>query len=179
MHACAQGVESLAEAAHAGRPALERALSKCLSPKRAREAAAAAANVPRIRVEAVVRPQDAELASVTGGIGPSDVCEVHVTLASSSGSLPRGGKKMDSSWWLVLGDASGELHAVRRTFIGRRVRVKLLFEAPPSPGDAAITLYLISDALRGVDQQRTLPFTVVDPGDGGESVEEEEEEGDE
>ena len=70
-------------------------------------------------------------------------------------------KPKDLGWWLVLGAPDGELLALKRvTVAGTKQRSELSFAAPLQVGDVTLSLWLVADAIRGLDKQIQVPLTV-------------------
>ncbi|XP_068228501.1 activating signal cointegrator 1 complex subunit 3-like isoform X2 [Palaemon carinicauda] len=68
---------------------------------------------------------------------------------------PKFPKAKDEAWFLVLGDfESGDLIALKRVppIYGRATHT-LMFTTPAEPGNAVLTLYVMSDSYLGLDQQ--------------------------
>jgi len=96
---------------------------------------------------------------------------------------PRFPKARSEGWFLLAGVGS-ELAALRR--VPGRGRAALTLLAPAVPGNATVTVYLMSDGLMGLDQQYAVPLRVVECPEGlrgsygeeewGEEVPEEQEE---
>ena len=71
-------------------------------------------------------------------------------------------KPKNLGWWLVLGVPDGELLALKRIAIsGTKIQTKLSFAAPLELGEVNLILWLVSDAIRGLDQQHTIPLIVI------------------
>ena len=68
---------------------------------------------------------------------------------------PRFPKAKDEGWWIILGEVdTGELLALKRVgFIKNKTTVSLAISPPESLARKIYTLYLISDAYLGLDQQ--------------------------
>ena len=81
---------------------------------------------------------------------------------------PRFPKPKDEGWILVVGDTEArEVLALKRVsplrggVKGTRAQLALLM--PPNTGRVVYTLYLLSDAYLGLDQQYDLCFDVLPP----------------
>ncbi|XP_065169439.1 U5 small nuclear ribonucleoprotein 200 kDa helicase [Atheta coriaria] len=62
-------------------------------------------------------------------------------------------QKREEGWWVVIGDAiTNSLLSIKRLTLQQKARVKLDFVAP-SPGHHGYTLYFMSDAYLGCDQE--------------------------
>ncbi|XP_076308174.1 U5 small nuclear ribonucleoprotein l(3)72Ab isoform X1 [Tachypleus tridentatus] len=62
-------------------------------------------------------------------------------------------QKREEGWWVVIGDPrSNSLISIKRLTLQQKARVKLDFVAP-SPGGVTYTLYFMSDAYMGCDQE--------------------------
>ena len=71
-------------------------------------------------------------------------------------------KPKDLGWWLVLGAPDGELLALKRIAVsGTKIKTELSFAAPLELGEVNLTLWLVSDAIRGLDQQHTIPLIII------------------
>ena len=56
----------------------------------------------------------------------------------------------------------GELLALKRIAIsGTKIKTELSFAAPLELGEVNLILWLVSDAIRGLDQQHTIPLIVI------------------
>lgn len=78
--------------------------------------------------------------------------------------FPRG---KDEGWFLILGNIEArELIALKRVFSlrGGRNTQSLTFTVPSKPGRLILTLYVMSDAYLGLDQQYDLMLEVKSPG---------------
>ena len=86
-----------------------------------------------------------------------------VQRADSKAHAPLFPKAKDEGWWLVLGDMdSGELLALKRVGLVRSTStVALSFYAPETLGRRIYTVYLMSDAYLGMDQQYDVPVEVI------------------
>jgi hypothetical protein len=102
--------------------------------------------------------------------------EVRLSVTLTAGAAPGGraagaavtpfyAKKKDWGWWLVAGDlATGELLAVKRASAGppgRPQTTDLYLPPPPAAGRQAFSLFLVSDTMRGIDQQHAVELTVA------------------
>ncbi len=77
---------------------------------------------------------------------------------------PRFPKPKDEGWFLVLGCVEdNELLALKRSAVhGRSAHHQLTFFTPEKPGRVVYTLYVMSDAYRGLDQQYDICLDVVE-----------------
>ena len=67
-------------------------------------------------------------------------------------------QKREEGWWVVIGDPkSNSLLSIKRLTLQQKAKVKLDFVAP-APGQHSYTLYFMSDAYLGCDQE--YPFTI-------------------
>jgi len=74
--------------------------------------------------------------------------------------------KREEGWWVVIGDPkSNSLLSIKRLTLQQKAKVKLDFIAP-SPGEHPYTLYFMSDAYMGCDQE--YKFTINIRGGGRE-----------
>ncbi|CAG9864245.1 unnamed protein product [Phyllotreta striolata] len=71
-------------------------------------------------------------------------------------------QKREEGWWVVIGEPkSNSLLSIKRLTLQQRARVKLDFVAP-SPGHHNYTLYFMSDAYLGCDQEYKFSIEVGD-----------------
>ncbi|KAK9891555.1 hypothetical protein WA026_015516 [Henosepilachna vigintioctopunctata] len=71
-------------------------------------------------------------------------------------------QKREEGWWVVIGDPkSNSLLSIKRLTLQQKARVKLDFVAP-SPGNHNYTLYFMSDAYLGCDQEYKFSIDVGD-----------------
>lgn len=71
-------------------------------------------------------------------------------------------QKREEGWWVVIGDPKGNsLLSIKRLTLQQKAKVKLDFVAP-SPGTHEYTLYYMSDAYLGCDQEYTFKINVGD-----------------
>ncbi|KAF7288035.1 hypothetical protein GWI33_000089 [Rhynchophorus ferrugineus] len=71
-------------------------------------------------------------------------------------------QKREEGWWVVIGDPkTNSLLSIKRLTLQQRARVKLDFVAP-SPGHHSYTLYFMSDAYLGCDQEYKFSIDVGD-----------------
>jgi len=75
---------------------------------------------------------------------------------------PKFHKPKEYGWWLVLGASDGELLALKRITSPAAGPTRLSFAAPEDPGHAELTLWLVSDCIRGLDQRTTVPLEVLE-----------------
>ncbi|XP_054164003.1 U5 small nuclear ribonucleoprotein 200 kDa helicase-like [Oppia nitens] len=69
--------------------------------------------------------------------------------------------KREEGWWLVVGDSqANSLISIKRLSLQQKSKVKLDFTAP-APGDYTYTLYFMSDAYMGCDQEYKFTIRVV------------------
>merc|ERR1712146_224120 len=95
--------------------------------------------------------------------------EMSVTLTRlNKGSIkvhaPRFPKEIEEGWWLVLGledDEGTELLALKRVRFSSKTTTKLTFAALDDPAEVTLTLYLISDAYLGLDQEYSIQHSFV------------------
>ncbi|XP_073981817.1 U5 small nuclear ribonucleoprotein l(3)72Ab [Rhodnius prolixus] len=73
--------------------------------------------------------------------------------------------KREEGWWVVIGDPkANSLLSIKRLTLQQKARVKLDFVAP-GPGHHSYTLYFMSDAYLGCDQEYKFNIEVHDGGD--------------
>jgi pre-mRNA-splicing helicase BRR2 len=73
-------------------------------------------------------------------------------------------QKREEGWWVVIGDPkNNSLLSIKRLTLQQKAKVKLDFVAP-SPGEHTYTLYYMSDAYMGCDQE--YKFSIVVRGGG-------------
>ncbi|XP_060524349.1 U5 small nuclear ribonucleoprotein 200 kDa helicase [Cylas formicarius] len=71
-------------------------------------------------------------------------------------------QKREEGWWVVIGDPkTNSLLSIKRLTLQQKARVKLDFVAP-SPGHHGYTLYFMSDAYLGCDQEYKFSIDVGD-----------------
>ncbi|XP_034244320.1 putative U5 small nuclear ribonucleoprotein 200 kDa helicase isoform X2 [Thrips palmi] len=71
-------------------------------------------------------------------------------------------QKREEGWWVVIGDPkTNSLLSIKRLTLQQRANVKLDFVAP-SPGHHSYTLYFMSDAYLGCDQEYKFSIDVGD-----------------
>lgn len=69
-------------------------------------------------------------------------------------------QKREEGWWVVVGDPkSNSLISIKRLTLQQKAKVKLDF-IPPSAGQHSYTLYFMSDAFMGCDQEYKLEINV-------------------
>ncbi|XP_072177738.1 U5 small nuclear ribonucleoprotein 200 kDa helicase-like [Diadema setosum] len=87
-------------------------------------------------------------------------------------------QKREEGWWVVIGDTkTNSLISIKRLTLQHKAKVKLDFVAP-SPGVHHYTIYYMSDAYMGCDQEYQFDIDVKEPGsdasgDSDESSDEE------
>jgi pre-mRNA-splicing helicase BRR2 len=85
--------------------------------------------------------------------------------------------RREEGWWLVVGDsASNRLLGIKRVSFAKSTRVKLTFDAPPTPGKAALTLFFMCDSWLGCDQEYEVELD-VSPAEEEEASQDDGEEG--
>lgn len=79
-------------------------------------------------------------------------------------------QKREEGWWVVIGDPkSNSLLSIKRVSLGRAATVRLDFVVG-TPGRHAYTLYFMSDAYLGADQEYKFNVEVADaPDDDSDS----------
>lgn len=78
-------------------------------------------------------------------------------------------QKREEGWWVVIGDPkTNSLLSIKRLTLQQKAKVKLDFVAP-NPGHYSYTLYFMSDAYLGCDQEYKFNITVNDYVSGSES----------
>ncbi|KAK4881295.1 hypothetical protein RN001_004614 [Aquatica leii] len=71
-------------------------------------------------------------------------------------------QKREEGWWVVIGDPkTNSLLSIKRLTLQQKARIKLDFVAP-SPGHHSYTLYFMSDAYLGCDQEYKFSIDVGD-----------------
>ena len=69
-------------------------------------------------------------------------------------------QKREEGWWVVVGDPkTNSLISIKRLTLQQKAKVKLDF-IPPSAGSHSYTLYFMSDAYMGCDQEYKLNINV-------------------
>jgi pre-mRNA-splicing helicase BRR2 len=62
--------------------------------------------------------------------------------------------KREENWWIVIGDnKANTLLSIKRLTLNQKAKLKLDFTAPSNPNQYGYTLYLMSDAYMGCDQE--------------------------
>lgn len=75
-------------------------------------------------------------------------------------------QKREENWWVVVGDTkTNTLLSIKRLTLAQKAKVKLDFNAPNSSSSYSYTLYLMSDAYMGCDQE--YKFQIAVKGGGG------------
>ncbi|XP_008811841.2 DExH-box ATP-dependent RNA helicase DExH12-like [Phoenix dactylifera] len=83
---------------------------------------------------------------------------------------PRYPKSKEEGWWLVVGDSTNQLLAIKRVSLQRKAKVKLVFTAPSEVGRRTYTIYFMCDSYLGCDQEYNFTVDIDDAGgDGGRS----------
>eukprot|EP00057_Strongylocentrotus_purpuratus_P018689 XP_011673163.1 PREDICTED: U5 small nuclear ribonucleoprotein 200 kDa helicase-like [Strongylocentrotus purpuratus] len=73
-------------------------------------------------------------------------------------------RKREEGWWVVIGDTkTNSLISIKRLTLQHKAKVKLDFVAP-SPGSHHYTIYFMSDAYMGCDQEYQFDIDVKEPG---------------
>lgn len=89
----------------------------------------------------------------------------------------RGGKDGGGAWWVTLGvERDDELLALKRSMgLGGGKQgtstVSLVFPSPEAAGPSAMTLFVVSDCLRGADVRVEVPLMVLEGEEGEEEAE--------
>ena len=70
-------------------------------------------------------------------------------------------QKREENWWVVIGDTkTNTLLSIKRLTLNQKAKIKLDFTAPSVCNSYSYTLYLMSDAYIGCDQEYKLSFNV-------------------
>ena len=78
-------------------------------------------------------------------------------------------QKREEGWWVVIGDSrSNSLLSIKRLTLQQKAKVKLDFVAP-SAGKHSYTLYFMSDAYMGCDQEYKFSVDIKDAESGSDS----------
>ncbi|XP_071957394.1 U5 small nuclear ribonucleoprotein 200 kDa helicase-like [Antedon mediterranea] len=78
-------------------------------------------------------------------------------------------QKREEGWWVVIGDTkSNSLISIKRLTLQQKAKVKLDFVAP-STGSHTYTIYFMSDAYMGCDQEYKFTVDVKEPASGSDS----------
>lgn len=78
-------------------------------------------------------------------------------------------QKREEGWWVVIGDnKSNSLLSIRRLTLQQKAKVKLDFVAP-SPGHYNYTIFFMSDAYMGCDQEYKFSIDVKEGESDSES----------
>jgi len=73
-------------------------------------------------------------------------------------------QKREEGWWVVIGDPkTNALLSIKRLTLQQKAKVKLDFVAPKPSGDYDYTLYFMSDAYLGCDQEYKFKIRVDEP----------------
>eukprot|EP01027_Heterolobosea_sp_BB2_P026939 GEZU01042062.1.p1 GENE.GEZU01042062.1~~GEZU01042062.1.p1 ORF type:complete len:2174 (-),score=564.16 GEZU01042062.1:67-6525(-) len=72
---------------------------------------------------------------------------------------PKYTKNKEEGWWLVIGNQSGELLALKRVNLHERTKTTLSVAGVSSQSAAPLTLYFMSDSYIGFDQQYDVSFS--------------------
>ena len=77
-------------------------------------------------------------------------------------------QKREEGWWVVIGDnKSNSLLSIKRLTLQQKAKVKLDFVAP-SPGHYNYTIFFMSDAYMGCDQEYKFSIDVKEGDSGSE-----------
>ncbi|CAH0388452.1 unnamed protein product [Bemisia tabaci] len=80
-------------------------------------------------------------------------------------------QKREEGWWIVIGDPkANSLLSIKRLTLQQKAKVKLDFNAP-NPGHHTYTLYFMSDAYLGCDQEYKFSIDVNEDYDSADSDE--------
>ena len=78
-------------------------------------------------------------------------------------------KKREEGWWVVVGDPkANSLISIKRLTLQQKAKIKLDFVAP-SAGKHNYTLFFMSDAYMGCDQEYKFSVDVREEESGSES----------
>jgi pre-mRNA-splicing helicase BRR2 len=73
-------------------------------------------------------------------------------------------QKREENWWVVIGDTkSNTLLSIKRLTLTQKAKLKLDFAAPNAANSYTYSLYLMSDAYMGCDQEYKLQVNVNSP----------------
>lgn len=79
-------------------------------------------------------------------------------------------KKREEGWWVVIGDPkTNSLLSIKRLTLQQKAKVKLDFVAPAA-GQHNYTIYFMSDAYLGCDQEYKFTINVGEYVSGGSSA---------
>ena len=71
-------------------------------------------------------------------------------------------QKRDENWWVIIGDTkSNTLLSIKRLTLNQKAKIKLDFTAPSISQTYSYTLYLMSDAYMGCDQEYKFHINVL------------------
>ena len=99
-------------------------------------------------------------------LGPSSQVNINVSLEREDeivGSViaPLFPQKREENWWVVIGDTkTNTLLSIKRLTLHQKAKVKLDFKAPDEAQVFSYTLYLMSDAYMGCDQEYALQLNL-------------------
>lgn len=80
-------------------------------------------------------------------------------------------QKREEGWWVVIGDPkTNALLSIKRLTLQQKAKVKLDFVAPKPNGDYEYTLYFMSDAYLGCDQEYKFKIKVEEPESDSDSA---------
>ena len=103
-------------------------------------------------------------------IGPGDQVVVNVNLEREdevTGPViaPLFPQKREENWWVVVGDTkTNTLLSIKRLALVQKAKLRLDFNAPSASNTYSYTLYLMSDAYMGCDQEYKLQIAVKSGG---------------
>jgi pre-mRNA-splicing helicase BRR2 len=70
-------------------------------------------------------------------------------------------QKREENWWVVVGDTkTNSLLSIKRLTLIQKAKIKLDFNAPTASNSYSYTLYLMSDAYMGCDQEYKFQINV-------------------
>jgi pre-mRNA-splicing helicase BRR2 len=101
-----------------------------------------------------------------GDVRAGEQVNVNVALeredeASGPVMAPLFPQRREENWWVVVGDTKANtLLSIKRLTLTQKAKLKLDFAAPAQPGPYAYTLYLMSDAYMGCDQEYKVNLSV-------------------
>ena len=89
---------------------------------------------------------------------------MHLTISNENCLFKQ---KREEGWWVVIGDPkSNSLISIKRLTLQQKAKVKLDFVAP-STGSHHYTLFYMSDAYMGCDQEYKFTISVADAESSG------------
>ena len=176
-----RGVSNLAHVLANGAKGAQSAFGGLVAPKHMSKLCSVVDQLPIMSITGVVEGAAADRKMPPTVEADEDYTlrvSIHRRNASRGGKsaklyTPHFHKPKDLGWWLALGAEDGELLALKRigTLQNNSYSTTLTFAAPLEHGGTKLTLWLVADAVRGLDKRQDISVTVVPARDGGEGGE--------